>query len=74
MKIKILGLQEVEMQKRTEVAIKGEEAHLKDCGYKYLAIANLANREEFFEVLYRLHWEELGMIKITCNKLYCFAS
>ena len=62
------------MQKRMEAAIKGEEAHLKDRGYKYLAIANPANGEEFFEVLYKLNWEESGMVKITRDKLYCLAS
>ena len=62
------------MQKRMEAAIKGEEARLKDRGYKYLAIANPANGEEFFEVLYKLNWEESGMVKITRDKLYCLAS
>ena len=65
---------EHETKKKIDAAIRSEEDRLKDRGYKYLAIANPNNGEEFFKVLYGLKWDEPGMLKITRDKLYCLAS
>lgn len=73
-KLKSLGLEEVELEKRLEKATKQEEARLKDKGYKLLSIANPIHGEDFFALLYNLKWDDTSMVRITRDKLYALCS
>lgn len=68
--IKGAGLGEGEATKRLDKAIRAEEERLKDKGYKYLAIANPGNGEEFFSLLFGLKWDDSSTVRITKDKLY----
>ncbi|MCO5564708.1 hypothetical protein L7F22_018375, partial [Adiantum nelumboides] len=60
-KLKALGVDNVDFERRLQKATKQEEARLKDRGYKFLTIANLAHGEEFFELLFDVKWDDPSM-------------
>lgn len=57
-----------------DVCFKKEQEKMKDKGWKYLAIANPANGEEFFSLLYDLNWDDKSMMSVTRDKLYCLCT
>lgn len=68
------GLQGDELKKKMDDAVKRLEEKLQDSGYKYLCIANPANGEEFFKMLFERDWSDKTMVGITRDKLYSLCS
>lgn len=74
MKLKGQGLVGNALKSKMDASLKHFEEKIQDSGYKYLCIANPANGEEFFSMLFNRDWKDRDMLGITRDKLYSLCS